>query len=160
MNLPVNRHLPSTVFAIALLAATPVAAKEKVDPAAYPELSADALLPLILADLKQTMKDPWSIRGMLFCPARSITLKDGKPVSWSVMLQFNAKNGFGGYVGVRTYRAAFRKGQLNGPVRSAELDSEKGFAAIVNAAVAASVANCPAIPDEQIQQILSGAQPG
>ena len=43
-----------------LLAATPAAAAE-VDVSAYPELSPEALLPPIAAELRATLKDPYSV---------------------------------------------------------------------------------------------------
>ena len=98
----------------------------RVDPAAYPELASDALLPPILAELKRTLKDPYSIRDFTLCPARAVKLKDGKPVGWAVMLSFNAKNSYGGYEGVKVYSVLFRNGRISGGLNAPSLAPAPG----------------------------------
>ena len=155
--MPKIQILPAALAAAMMLSAIPAAAKDAVDPAAYPELASDALLPPILAELKRTMKDPYSIRDFSLCPARAVKLKEGKPISWAVMLSFNAKNSYGGYEGVKIYSVLFRNGRISGGLNAAELGSSTGLAGLINSAIAKRMASCPMIPDATIQQILSGS---
>ena len=140
-----------------IASAGPAAAKDPVDPAAYPELASDVLLPPIIAELKRTLNDPYSIRDFTLCPPRGIKLKDGKPVSWVVLLSFNAKNGFGGYDGVKAYSALFRGGRISGGITSTQFASSEGLEGMINNMVSRRMATCPTIPDAAIQQIVSGS---
>jgi hypothetical protein len=151
------RYLPAALAAALMLCANPVHAKDAVDPAAYPELASDVLLPPILAELKRTQKDPYSIRDFTLCPPRAIKLKDGKPVSWVVMLSFNARGSFGGYEGIKIYGARFRNGRVSGGITATELASNAGIDGLINNAIAKLTATCPMIPDATIQQIISGS---
>jgi hypothetical protein len=155
--MPKIRYLPAAVAAALLLSAAPAPAKDAVDTAAYPELASDVLLPPILAELKRTAKDPYPIRDFTLCPPRAIKLKDGKPISWVVMLSFNARGSFGGYEGIKIYGVRFRNGRVSGPVTATELASNAGIDGLINSAIAKLTATCPMIPDATIQQFLSGS---
>jgi hypothetical protein len=157
--MPKIRMLPAALAAVMMLSAIPAAAKDAVDPAAYPELASEVLLPPILVELKRTLKDPYSIRDLTLCPPRGIKLKDGKPTSWVVMLSFNARGSFGGYEGIKIYGVRFRNGRVSGPVTATELASNAGIDGLINSAIAKLTATCPMIPDATIQQIISGSVP-
>ncbi|MHA6724190.1 hypothetical protein [Sphingomonas sp. RS2018] len=139
------------ILAIALATATPA----DVDPTGYFELMPGALLPLILAELKNTLADPYSIRDFTLCPARSIKLKEGKPVSWQVSIAFNAKNSFGGYTGRKTYSALFRNGVLRGGISSTQFAKTDGIEGLINSMVVKKMASCPQVADDEIQRLLS-----
>jgi hypothetical protein len=157
--MPKIRYLPAALAAAFMLSAAPAPAKDAVDPAAYPELASDVLLPPILAELKRTQKDPYSIRDFTFCPPRAVKLKDGRPISWVVMLSFNARGSFGGYEGIKIYGVRFRNGRVSGGVTATELASNAGIDGLINSAIAKLTATCPMIPDAAIQQIISGSVP-
>ena len=144
-----DRRLYMLLLALALVAAA------DVDPTRYPELSPEALLPPILSELKRTLADPYSIRDFTLCQARSIKLKDGKPVSWQVSLAFNAKNSFGGYTGFKTYSALFKNGVIRGGVSATQIAKTDGIEGLINSSVARQVASCPPVSDAQVQRLLS-----
>ncbi len=130
---------------------------DAINPAAYPELSVDALLPPILAELKRTLKDPHSITDFTLCLPHKAKLRDGHPVSWSVTFSLNARNSYGGYEGVHIYSALFHDGHLSGPILSDQFDSNEGFEGLINGMIARKMATCPMIDDAHIQAILSGS---
>lgn len=133
----------------------PALAQDAHDYQHYPELSPDAQIVQVLGELKRTLKDPYSIRDFVFCEPLKIKWQDGKPVRWAVMLSFNARNSYGGYAGVQMYSALFRNGRLSGGVTSAQFGSSEGLEGLINNAIARKMANCPFIPDDKIQQMLS-----
>jgi hypothetical protein len=139
-------------LAIALAAATTTA---DVDPAAYTELAPGALLPPILAELKNTLADPYSIRDFTLCPARSIKLKDGKPTGWQVSIAFNAKNSFGGYTGRKTYSVLFRNGVIRGGLLATQFGKTDGIEGLLNSMIVKQMAACPSVADDEIQRLLS-----
>lgn len=128
-----------------------------VDVSAYPELAPDALLPPIIAELRRTLKDPQSVRDFTLCPPVKVKMKDGRPLRWSVLLSFNAKNSYGGYDGIKMFSAGFRQGRLISGVNSAQFNNNEGFAGLVNNAIARKMAQCPIVPDERIQQMMRGS---
>ena len=140
-----------------IAAADAPAHADTVDPAAYPELSADALLPPILAELRRTLKDPHSITDFTLCLPHKARLRDGHPVSWSVTFSLNARNSYGGYEGVHIYSALFHDGHLSGPIMSDQFDSNEGFEGLINGMISRQMATCPVIDDARIQAILSGS---
>jgi hypothetical protein len=131
------------------------AAAAQVAPASLPELEPKTLLVPILAELKRTLADPYSLRDFTLCPAERIKLKDGKPVRFVVSFAFNAKNSFGGYMGVKTYAAIFRNGRISGGITATHFDKTDGISGLVNDAIARKVTNCPPVADALIQQLLS-----
>lgn len=149
-------RIASTAVIITVLGFTPVQAAE-IDPAAYPELAQDVLLPPILAELHRTLNDPYSIRDFVMCPARGIKLKNNRPVRWVVSISFNAKNEFGGYTGVRTYAAVFKDGHISGGIGSTQFAKLDGLEGLINNMVAKRMAACPNVPDAKVQQLLTGS---
>ena len=147
----------SRLLAPALLMVAAPASAADINISAYPELAPDALLPPIMAALKRTLKDPYSIRDMVLCPAGKVKLKQGKPVSWSVQFSLNAKNSYGGYTGVQTYAAIFRNGRLSGNVIATGFPGGEGIAGLINSEISRQLALCPTVSDEKVQQLLSPA---
>lgn len=142
------------IAAVALLSGTSANA-DPIDPAAYPELAPDVLLPPIIAELKRTLKDPYSIRDLVLCRPEKVKIKDGRPVRWSVLFSLSAKNSYGGYAGVKMYSAVFRDGRIAGGLSSAEFENDTGLSGLINSMVARKMATCPTVPDEKVQQLLS-----
>lgn len=137
-----------------LMLATPAMA-EDVDPVRYPELAPEALLPPIIAALRGSLVDAYSIRDLRVCPAGKVKLKGGKPVRWSVQLSLNAKNSFGGYAGTTTYAVIFRDGQVSGRVVPTAAPGTDAIASLINSTIARQIARCPIVPDVTVQQLLS-----
>jgi hypothetical protein len=126
----------------------------KVDPDGYPTLAAEVILPPIIANLKRTLPDPYSIRDFVLCRPRGIRLKGGVPVSWTVMISFNAKNSNGGYAGIKTYYPIFRNGRISGDISSPSLDRNDPFDRLIDNAIEKQMAGCPRIPDAEIQRLV------
>ena len=143
------------LLAPALLALAAPAFAADVDVSAYPELAPDTLLPIIAAELRATLKDPYSVRDFVLCPARKVSLKNGKPASWSVMFSLRAKNSYGAYEGVQIYAAIFRNGRLSGGLSSPQFKSSEGLEGLINRSIARMLTACPGVTDERIQQLLS-----
>ncbi len=138
-------------------AAQPLAAQQP--PAiSHPEVSREALLHQILPKLKRTIRDPYSIRDFTLCSPRGLKLKDGRPDRWSVFFSFNAKNAYGGYVGIETWLAVFRKGRLSGELIRSELHVTDGLMGVLNRPLQREMEACSPIPDNQVQHLLGGAQ--
>jgi hypothetical protein len=142
------------ISAVALATLANPASAEKVDPDAYPALAAEVILPPIIASLKRTLPDPYSIRDFVLCRPYNIHLKDGVPTSWAVMISFNAKNTSGGYSGIRIYIPVFRDGHVSGDISSVTQDRADAFNRLFDNAMEKKMAGCPAVPDEQIQSLL------
>lgn len=143
-------------IAVALFAASPVAA----DQADYAELAPASLLPPIIAELKRTLADPYSIRDFVMCPPRRIKMKDGRPTSWQVSIAFNSKNSFGGYTGFKTYSVLFRDGLIRGGVMATQFARSDGIEGLLNSITTKQVVNCPPVSDDLLQELLSpGASP-
>jgi hypothetical protein len=133
------------------------AGSDKPDPAAYPELAPDRLLPAIIADLKRTIPDAYSIRDFLICPARQIKLADGRPVGWTVTFGFNAKSESGGYTGLTSYAITFKDGRIAMHAFSSKMPGKDGFDRLINDAIIKDLLKCSSVPDTRIQELL--AQP-
>lgn len=140
----------------AIIASLAIAtAPEKQDPSAYPELAQEKLLPAIIADLRRTLPDPYSVRDLIVCPARQIKIKDGRPVSWVVSFALNAKNAAGGYTGLRSYVVGFKNGQINLHASSTSMPGADAFDAMINRAIMKRFETCPSIPNDKLQALLS-----
>lgn len=140
--------------AVALSTTTHAIAGEQIDPAAYPELAPDAVLPAILAELRHTLPDIYSMREMRLCPATHIKLKDGKPNDWAIRFEYNAKNQNGGYAGIRRDVAVFRDKRIKYPIGTAPQLGREGLDGVFSKMVDKQMAPCTAIPDVTIQQVL------
>lgn len=73
----------------------------------------------ILAYLRANLKDPDSLRDLSIGPAERWTWRRGGLLypesflhAWKVTAQFNAKNSYGGYTGLRPAEFYFRDGRL------------------------------------------------
>jgi hypothetical protein len=157
INISIHQILNIAAIATALMASAASHAAPPVDVTAYPELAPDALLPPIIAELRRTLKDPQSVRDFTLCPVTKVGMKNGRPVRWSVLLSFNAKNSYGGYEGIKMFAAVFRNGRLSGGIVSTQFGSNEGLEGLINNAVARKMANCPIVPDESIQQLMTGS---
>lgn len=131
-------------------ATTPVAT---LDP-----LSGRALLDQILPKLKRTLRDPYSVRDFSICAPRGVKWKDGRPERWTVLFSFNARNAYGGYTGVETWFAMFRKGRLSGELVRTQLQSTDGLMGLLNRPVQRQLEQCEPIPDDELQRLMSGGQ--
>lgn len=156
--------MPSRTYATAvaalmvLLTASAAQADQQIDPAGYRELAPEALLPAILAELRHTLPDVYSVREMRLCPASHIKLKDGQPNDWSVRLEFNARNETGGYAGIRRDVAVFKNRHIAGSVGTAPQLGRTGLNGVFSKMVDKQMAPCTAIPDAAIQQALAAAK--
>lgn len=142
-----------SLLAMASLATSPVS--QQRDPAAYPELAAEVLLPAIVNDLRRTVPDPHSIKDFLLCPASKLKFKDGRLSGWTVNLAFNAKNDKGGYTGLTPYVVGFKDGVIKLHALSARLPGNDGFDGLINRATLDRHLRCDSIPDTQIQELLA-----
>lgn len=160
MNGAVTR---ATLSIIAALISVSPAAAEIIDPAAYAELAIDRQLPLIIADIKQTLPDPYSIRDLTVCPARVIKLRDGKVERWGATFAMNTKTDAGGYSGFTGYAMTVKNGRIDLHVTSMLMPSKDGFDALINRSIMKRFEKCTPIPNETVQALLerpigSGAQ--
>lgn len=128
-------------------------AASKIDPSAYPELSLDHLLPLIVADIKANLPDPYSIKDLTVCSAGMIHLRDGKPYKWSVQLAMNAKGPNGAYTGFSPYTIGFKQGTVDLHIFSPGL-SREGLDGLIRRSVMKQFASCTTIPDATVQSLL------
>jgi hypothetical protein len=136
----------------------PASAKPSVDVVAsdWPELRPDALLPPIVAELKRTLKDPYSIRDLVICAPRKASFEDGRPQAWGLMVSLSAKNSYGAYEGTSIYYARFAHGRLVG-VTSLLFARDEGLEGLANASTRRQVADCPSVSDELVQKLLKGS---
>lgn len=142
----------------ALITTTPAMASDQLDPVTYPELAPAAVLPAILAELRHTLPDIYSVREMRLCPAIRIKLKDGKPTDWAIRFEFNAKNQNGGYAGIRREVAIFRDGRIKYPIGNSPQLGREGLDGVFSKMVDKQMAPCTAIPDATVQQVLQAAR--
>jgi hypothetical protein len=142
-------------LAIALAMATPTQGRE-IDPAAYPQLSVEQLLPALISGLKRSVPDAYSIRDLTVCPARNVKLKNGMPASWALQLAFNAKSESGGYTGLLAYVALFKDGKVTQVLRTS-LATKDALDRLIDRAILRRMADCTAVPDETVQQLLQTA---
>jgi hypothetical protein len=131
------------------------AVSDKPDPSTYPELAPDRLLPAIIADLKRTIPDAYSMRDFLICPARRIKLIDGHPVRWSVTFGFNAKSESGGYTGLTSYSIAFKDSRIAMHASASKMPGKDGFDQLINDAIIKDLLKCSSVPDSRIQELLA-----
>ncbi len=115
----------------------------------------DDVLPAIIANLKRSMKDPYSIRDFALCePKITKAFKypgagnRWEPAHWSVDFELNAKNGFGGYAGRTYFSATYKAGRLDS-VGSPNLGAD------LNTKLLGLTEACPRVPDAEIQRLLS-----
>jgi hypothetical protein len=62
--------------------------------------------------LKEVLKDPYSVRDLEISPPVRASMwtgvvNYGEVQTWSTCVRYNAKNSYGGYVGLRSYRYHF-----------------------------------------------------
>lgn len=143
------------LMAVALLCARPGYAQSTTDPATQPELGQEALLPQIASAMRRTLRDPSSVIDLTMCPPIKVKVKDGRPVRWTVLLSFNAKNGYGGYEGQTYYGALFNAGQPARLDRIIEANAQ-GLDTIVTHALAKQMAGCPLVPGDRLRAALKG----
>lgn len=145
-------------FAAANAAGATALGDGELDPAAYPELAPEKLLPVIIADLKRTIADPYSMRDFLLCPPRQIRLESGRPVKWTVDFGFNARNANGGYSGLTPYVVVFKKGVITLHAltsQTASKDGLDGLDSLIARAGINHILKCPGVPDGQIQALIA-----
>ena len=113
-------------------------------------------LPAIIAELRRTMKDPYSIRDFSFCEPKVSPAfqypsagQRWEKAHWKVEFALNAENGFGGYAGRTYFSADFENGRLTS-LGSPNLGPE------LNSKLLDLVKDCPSVPDAEIQRYLQG----
>lgn len=158
-------NLPYRVAALAaaLALASPASAKkrpvapEPPMPAGYddPGPKPENALPAILADLRRTMKDPYSIRDFRMCeatPTRPFRYPgvagQWEPAKWTIAFALNAKNSYGGYAGSTYFNATFKDGKL------ADLGSPN-LGAELNGKLLESTKDCRPVADAEIQRLVA-----
>ncbi|CAN5410233.1 hypothetical protein BH09PSE4_BH09PSE4_03460 [soil metagenome] len=154
-------HQETDTMIITVIAATlAFAASDKPDPSAYPDLSQERLLPAIIADLRRTLPDPYSIRDLIVCPAHHIKVENGHPVRWAVSFALNAKNASGGYTGLSSYLIGFKNGRINLHASPTLMAGTDALDAMINRAIMKNYEKCPTIPDAKVQELLAAPATG
>ncbi len=113
------------------------------------------VLPAILADLRRTLTDPYSVRDVHICDPKATTPKYNSygagswmRSQWMVDFSLNAKNRMGGYAGRTAFIASYTDGKLVSV-------SSIGFMRDVNAKMVDETAACPRVPDAEIQKLFA-----
>jgi hypothetical protein len=118
--------------------------RQPVDYSAFPELSAEHILPPLVASLRDSVADPASITNFRIClPPFRVRMREGRPHTWNLYFYLNARNSYGGYAGVQGWVAVFRP---NRPVWtfSNSWPVSQG-----------DLARCLRVPDAEIQRLLA-----
>ncbi len=112
------------------------------------------VLPDILANLRKTMKDPYSIRDLRICEAKVTPAfkypgvgDRWEPAKWTVAFELNAKNGYGAYAGRSYFSATYKGGKL-------EDVGSPNLGATLNAKLLTITENCPRIANTEVQSLL------
>jgi hypothetical protein len=144
---------PIMLAALLCAGASPSHGQASSDPATCAEFSQDALLAQIADAMHRTLRDPKSVDDLTMCAPIKIKLEDGRPVRWTVMLSFNARNGFGGYAGRSYYAAIFNAGKSTRLTKVAEAGAE-GLAGLLTSATEKQMSNCPRVASADLQKHL------
>lgn len=151
----------SLMLVVSVAAVSPAAAeRDKLKPpmpAGYDDAgpAPENPLPKILAKLRTTLNDPYSIRDFTMCaPARIEPYYglDWVRARWNVKITLNAKNSYGGYTGSTMFDVSFKDGDV------VEISQFKGIAALdeaTNYKLIAAAQACPHVPDAKIQELLT-----
>ncbi|MEA3002309.1 MAG: hypothetical protein QOH81_1097 [Sphingomonadales bacterium] len=112
-------------------------------------------LPAIVARLRTTLRDPYSIRDMTLCEPERVNAYFGasawRRAHWVMKLTLNAKNAFGAYTGAIQYDGEFDGGALT------SLQEFRGIDLLTpeqNDRLMAFARNCPRVSDGEIQRLL------
>lgn len=85
-----------------------------------PKPSAEECRQIVQSYIRETFKDPYSVRDLEIAPAepysrfRGIQNGGGYFFAWLVSFRCNAKNSYGGYGGLQTFTIVVRDGRLIG----------------------------------------------
>ena len=139
----------------ALIWASSSYAQTAPEPLAFPALQQQTMLPQIVDEMRRTLRDPGSVNDLTMCPPVKIKMKNGQPVRWTVMLSFNAKNAYGGYVG-RTYYAAIFYTAKRPRLTEIMAANAEGLDGLISRSIEKQMADCPRIPDADLQRLLNG----
>jgi hypothetical protein len=146
------------VAVTATIIATPAAPADaqKVDVTQFPELSAEASLPIIFKGLRRFLKDYGSISDFALCPEpEKVKMKNGKPERWTYRFSLNAKNAYGGYTGIEHYYATlYAKKPVD--ITKMTMDGQGGFDSLVNRAIEKQMAKCDFLPKARVEQLRDG----
>lgn len=142
-------------LAAALALASPGYAQTAPYPLTFPEFQQDVMLPQIVDEMRRTLRDPGSVNDLTMCSPVKIKMKDGRPVRWTVMLSFNAKNAYGGYVGRTYYGAIFYAGKRPSLTEIMAANAE-GLDSLMSKAIEKQMAGCSRIPNVDLQRLLNG----
>lgn len=139
-----------------LTAAFPIAIAltQTVPAAGYPELTPEALLPAVVAEMKRTLADPSSVRDLVICPPKKVKLKDGKPASFAIKIGLSAKNLYGAYAGRQYFGLVFRQGRVWNRMSPITMSGSGGLTGLINDSIARDVERCERITSLQLQRAL------
>jgi hypothetical protein len=146
--------MPSPLIGLVLAAAAASGPGAQASVDQFPELRPRAVLVGILKALDTSIADPRSITDVVLCPAARIKLgRDGRPHSWYVAFSMNSRTVDGGYGGRVMYAGIFKAGR---PVRIArtQMATDEGIDHLINASIRKQMANCPAVPNDQLRELL------
>ncbi len=125
------------------------------DPGPAPE----NLLSKIVAKLRTTLKDPYSLRDLRVCEPKAGNAYYGlewKRARWSSMIALNSKNAFGGYTGVTVFSVPFENGEATDMMQMGGLSVLSAAQnAELMARTQAMAQACPRVPDAEIQRLLA-----
>jgi hypothetical protein len=130
-------------------------------PAGYddPGPAPQNVVPSVVAKLRQTLKDPYSLRDLRICApnaGRAYYGLEWKRARWSSMIALNSKNSYGGYTGVSVFSVSFENGVA---VDMLEMSGLSLLSAAQNteliARTQAKAQACPLVPDAEVQRLLA-----
>lgn len=114
----------------------------------------------IVANLRTTLKDPYSIKGLSICESNRENASpphrkhdDWKPANWTVIFGLNAKSSYGGYTGQHDGMAWFRAGKLT-RVEFNEDEATSQVDVDMREITAKLLASCEHVSDDQVQRFV------
>jgi hypothetical protein len=121
------------------------------DPGPPPE----DVLAKVVARLRTTLSDPYSIRDLTLCPldrGEAFYSVRWHRAQWTVRFTLNSRNSHGGYTGSTMYTATFEDGEVTEVRQFTPLDL---ITPAQNARLIEMAQACPRVPDAEIQRLLA-----
>jgi len=136
----------------AAVAAAALSAQASVEQ--FTELRPRAVLIELLKALDTSIADPRSVTDVVLCPPTRIKVrKDGRPHSWYVAFSMNSRTADGGFGGRVMYGGIFKAGRPARIVRT-QMPTDEGIDHLINASIRKQMANCPAVPNNQLRELV------
>lgn len=128
-------------------------------PAGYddPGPAPENVLPKVVAKLRSTLKDPYSIRDFTMCelrPSGAYYASAWVRANWIVQITLNAKNSFGGYMGATLFTITFENGEA---AKVSQFEGLTLISAAQNAKIVEAAQACPRVSDAEIQRLMNAA---